>query len=61
MSATAGSRHKTVTSTLDLYRHLFDDDLDSVADGMEAAARAAAGWACGDPDVNPAEDHESYI
>ncbi|QIS01940.1 tyrosine-type recombinase/integrase [Nocardia brasiliensis] len=34
--------HKTATLTLDLYGHLFPDDLDIVADGMEAGAQAAA-------------------
>ncbi|WP_225729493.1 MULTISPECIES: site-specific integrase [unclassified Nocardia] len=34
--------HKTATLTLDLYGHLFPDDLDTVADGMDAGARAAA-------------------
>ncbi|MEU4316625.1 tyrosine-type recombinase/integrase [Nocardia sp. NPDC024068] len=34
--------HKTATLTLDLYGHLFPDDLDSVADGMDRGARAAA-------------------
>ncbi|MFJ4657610.1 tyrosine-type recombinase/integrase [Nocardia sp. NPDC088792] len=35
--------HKTATLTLDLYGNLFPDDLDAVAEGMEAGARAAAG------------------
>ncbi|QIS24182.1 tyrosine-type recombinase/integrase [Nocardia terpenica] len=34
--------HKTAMLTLDLYGHLFPDDLDSVAEGMDAGARAAA-------------------
>lgn len=34
--------HKTATLTLDLYGHLFPDDLDAVADGMDRGARAAA-------------------
>ncbi|WP_230329593.1 tyrosine-type recombinase/integrase [Nocardia aurantiaca] len=34
--------HKTATLTLDLYGHLFPDDLDAVAKGMEAGAQAAA-------------------
>ncbi|MCX4095058.1 tyrosine-type recombinase/integrase [Nocardia sp. alder85J] len=34
--------HKTATLTLDLYGHLFSDDLDPVADAMDAGARAAA-------------------
>ncbi|WP_235211303.1 tyrosine-type recombinase/integrase [Nocardia brasiliensis] len=34
--------HKTATLTLDLYGHLFPDDLDTVADGMDAGAQAAA-------------------
>ncbi|MBF6195673.1 tyrosine-type recombinase/integrase [Nocardia sp. CDC186] len=36
--------HKTATLTLDLYGHLFPDDLDVVADGMDAGARAAADY-----------------
>lgn len=34
--------HKTATLTLDLYGHLFPDDLDAVADAMDAGAKAAA-------------------
>ncbi|MFB7724121.1 tyrosine-type recombinase/integrase [Nocardia sp. NPDC056100] len=34
--------HKTATLTLDLYGHLFPDDLDAVADGMDVGARNAA-------------------
>ncbi|MET7772410.1 tyrosine-type recombinase/integrase [Nocardia sp. NPDC005366] len=34
--------HKTAMLTLDLYGHLFPDDLDIVAAGMEAGAKAAA-------------------
>ncbi|WP_416382012.1 tyrosine-type recombinase/integrase [Nocardia cyriacigeorgica] len=34
--------HKTATLTLDLYGHLFPDDLDAVAVGMDAGARTAA-------------------
>ncbi|WP_433561845.1 tyrosine-type recombinase/integrase [Nocardia sp. CA-151230] len=33
--------HKTVMLTLDLYGHLFPDDPDAVANGMEAGAQAA--------------------
>jgi integrase len=33
--------HKSATLTLDLYGHLFTDQLDSVADALDAAARAA--------------------
>ncbi len=36
--------HKTATLTLDLYGHLFPDDLDVVANGMDAGARAAADY-----------------
>lgn len=36
--------HKTATLTLDLYGHLFPDDLDAVADGMDCGARAAADY-----------------
>ncbi|MEU1428120.1 tyrosine-type recombinase/integrase [Nocardia sp. NPDC005746] len=35
--------HKTATLTLDLYGHLFDDDLGPVADAMNAGAMLAAG------------------
>ncbi|MFE3360668.1 tyrosine-type recombinase/integrase, partial [Streptomyces californicus] len=35
--------HKSATMTLDNYGHLFDDDLDGVADRMGAGLRAAAG------------------
>ncbi|MFF0455265.1 tyrosine-type recombinase/integrase [Nocardia africana] len=34
--------HKTAMLTLDLYGHLFPDDLDTVAAGMDAGAKAAA-------------------
>ncbi|WP_024801222.1 site-specific integrase [Nocardia sp. BMG51109] len=34
--------HKTATLTLDRYGHLFPDDLDAVAEGMDAGARTAA-------------------
>ncbi|MGV9668091.1 tyrosine-type recombinase/integrase [Nocardia niigatensis] len=34
--------HKTATLTLDLYGHLFADDLDAVATAMNAGAQAAA-------------------
>ncbi|WP_131817109.1 tyrosine-type recombinase/integrase [Nocardia salmonicida] len=34
--------HKSATMTLDNYGHLFDDDLDGVADRMSAGFRAAA-------------------
>ena len=32
--------HKSATMTLDLYGHLFPDQLDQVADRLDAAARA---------------------
>jgi integrase len=35
-------RHKTLAMTLDLYGHLFADQLDEVADALDSAARAAA-------------------
>jgi hypothetical protein len=34
--------HATATLTLDLYGHLFGDELDAVAERIDAAARAAA-------------------
>lgn len=33
--------HKSATMTLDLYGHLFADQLDEVADRMDVAARAS--------------------
>ena len=33
--------HKSATMTLDLYGHLFADQLDEVADALDAAASAA--------------------
>jgi integrase len=33
--------HKSATMTLDLYGHLFSDQLDDVANALDAAARAA--------------------
>lgn len=38
--------HKSATMTLDNYGHLFDDDLDGVADRMGAGFRAAASARC---------------
>lgn len=38
--------HKSAVMTLDNYGHLFEDDLDGVADRMSARLRAAAAW-CG--------------
>jgi len=35
--------HKSATMTLDLYGHLFGDQLDDVADRMDAAASVAQG------------------
>ncbi|MFD7846137.1 tyrosine-type recombinase/integrase [Nocardia sp. NPDC059764] len=35
--------HKSAVLTLDLYGHLFDDDLDAVAERMDAGAQQAAG------------------
>lgn len=34
--------HKTASMTLDLYGHLFPDQLDDVADRLDAIGRAAA-------------------
>lgn len=36
--------HKSAVMTLDNYGHLFEDDLDGVADRMSASLRAAAVW-----------------
>lgn len=33
--------HASVTTSLDHYGHLFGDELDRLADGLDAAARAA--------------------
>jgi integrase len=35
--------HKSATMTLDLYGHLFGDQLDEVADAMDAAVRTSRG------------------
>ncbi len=40
--------HASAAMTLDVYSGLFDDDLDAVADRLDAAARAARGLAAGD-------------
>ncbi|CAN5791315.1 hypothetical protein BH24ACT15_BH24ACT15_30910 [soil metagenome] len=46
--------HKSATMTLDLYGHLFPDQLDEVADRMDAAARShvyqLCTWRPGDAD-----------
>jgi hypothetical protein len=42
--------HKSATMTLDLYGHLFADQLDEVADAMESA-RAAADFLRTEPAV----------
>lgn len=49
--------HKTATMTLDLYGHLFDDDLDAVAEGMDAGARTAADQLRTE---QPESDQENY-
>jgi integrase len=52
--------HKSATLTLDLYGHLFADQLDVVADALDAAARAATTDRIPDSptdsDVEPDED-----
>jgi integrase len=49
--------HKSATLTLDLYGHLFADQLDDVADALDAAARAATAdripHSSADPDEDP--------
>lgn len=46
--------HKSATMTLDLYGHLFPDQLDEVADRLDAAAREARVYPlCTDADVVP--------
>jgi integrase len=39
--------HATASMTLDLYGHLFPDQLDDVADRLDAIGRAAAEYSCG--------------
>ena len=36
--------HKSATMTLDLYGHLFDSQLDDIADRLDAAARTSSGF-----------------
>ncbi len=38
--------HATASMTLDLYGHLFPDQLDDVADRLDAIGRAAAEYSC---------------
>jgi len=45
-------RHATARMTLDLYGHLFPDQLDDVADRLDAIGRAAAQNSCGQSAVN---------
>ena len=45
--------HKSATMTLDLYGHLFPDQLDEVADRLDAAARAVVYPLCTRPDPIP--------
>ena len=45
--------HKSATMTLDLYGHLFPDQLDEVADRLDAAARAVVYPLCTRADIIP--------
>jgi len=45
--------HKSATMTLDLYRHLFPDQLDHVAEHLDADARAAVYPLCTRADDGP--------
>ncbi|MGA4786766.1 tyrosine-type recombinase/integrase [Nocardia sp. AB354] len=51
--------HKTATLTLDLYGHLFPDDLDTVAAGMDAGAEAAAGQLRAEPVQDSTDEPEN--
>ncbi|MET7771536.1 tyrosine-type recombinase/integrase [Nocardia sp. NPDC005366] len=51
--------HKTATLTLDLYGHLFDDDLDPVADAMHQGALAAADSLRTDMTAEEADKHDN--
>jgi site-specific recombinase XerD len=44
--------HKSATVALDQYGHLFGDDLDTIADRLDARARAACGPFCGLNKIN---------
>ena len=45
--------HKSAIMTLDLYGHLFPDQLDEVADRLDAAARAVVYPMCTRADIIP--------
>jgi len=45
--------HKSATMTLDLYGHLFPDQLDEVADRLDAAARAVVYPLCTRAEIVP--------
>ena len=45
--------HKSATMTLDLYGHLFPNQLDEVADRLDAAARAVVYPLCTRADIIP--------
>ncbi len=45
--------HKSAIMTLDLYGHLFPDQLDEVADRLDAAARAVVYPLCTRADIIP--------
>jgi hypothetical protein len=48
--------HASAAMTLDRYGHLFGDDLDAIADRLDAAAR---GFWCA-PSVPRNQDHDGY-
>ena len=45
--------HKSATMTLDLYGHLFPDQLDEVADRLDAATREVVCPMCTRADIIP--------
>ena len=57
--------HKSATMTLDLYGHLFPDQLDQVADRLDAAARAVVYPLCTQAEITPtsadSEDTENPL
>jgi integrase len=48
--------HASAAMTLDRYGHLFDDELDTVANRLDAAARVSRSCQDGEPGTPPAEE-----